>query len=112
NGGSGNPMGAINAAAAIGTPPRDPEGLESNSAGEVSRADESTAAARAAEAAGYAARTGSFYDPHAPTYAAEAAAVALAAAAVAGDDAILANALLSDFQGLVALSLPHFPEEG
>lgn len=106
NGGSGDPNEAYNAALAYGTRPREPEGLESNSACEVSRADESTAAARAA---GYAARTGSSYDPDVPTYAAAAAAEARAAA---GNGAIFVNALFADFQGLVALGLPHFPEEG
>jgi len=113
-GGVGNPDEAYAAAKATEGSKGHPESREVTSPGSsrsISASGPSETAEAAREAAGYAARTGSFYDLGAPTYAAAAAAAAAKAAAAVGDGRA-ATAAKFDHEKLLKLHHVAFPEIG
>jgi len=113
-GGAGNPNEAYAAAVATGGSKAHPESGDVASLGSsssIGASGSSEAAEAAREAAGYAARTGSYYDPGAPTYAAAAAVAAAKAAAAVGDgDGSTATAVKIDYEKLLRLHHVAFPE--
>jgi hypothetical protein len=111
NGGRGDPYEAYNAAVAVGGPRTGGETDEAPAAPQEGPA-EAPAVRETAGAAASAARTGSFYDPAVPTFAARAAERAAAAAAAVGAEAEAARASAADLQTLRALNLTPFPAEG